>query len=236
VAMEASTDLLGYSALPGVPSPSVLLVEDDQGIATQLVRGLIRGGYRVDHVLTGREALNWGEPDVVLLDLGLPDADGVHICRQLRERSASAIIVVTARGEEAERVLALDAGADDYLVKPFALTELLARVQALLRRSGRLRSVTTEVGDLVLDESASTAWRAGKPLDLTPTELQLLGYLLARRGRTVSKTELLTQVWGYGSYDPNLVEVRISSLRRKLEAAGPRIVHTVHGHGYTVRL
>ena len=80
--MEASADLLGYSALPGVPSPSVLLVEDDQGIATQLVRGLIRGGYRVDHVVTGREALNWGEPDVVLLDLGLPDADGVHICHR----------------------------------------------------------------------------------------------------------------------------------------------------------
>src|ERR1022692_3443848 len=109
-------------------------------------------------------------------------------------------------------------------------------VPALRRRAGRLHSVTTEVGDLVLDESARTAWRAGQPLDLTPTELQLLAYLLARRGRTVSKAELLTQVWGYGSYDPNLVEVRIGSLRRKLETGGGRIIHTVHGHGYTVRL
>jgi DNA-binding response OmpR family regulator len=113
---------------------------------------------------------------------------------------------------------------------------LRARVHALLRRSGRLRSVTIEAGDLVLDESASAAWRAGRPLDLTATELRLLAYLLARRGRTVSKAELLTQVWGYGSYDPNLVEVRISALRRKLEASGPRIIHTVHSHGYTIRL
>ena len=119
---------------PAQGSPSVLVVEDDPGLATQLVRGLAGGGYRVDHVTTGLEALAAGGPDVVLLDLGLPDLDGVTVCRQLRERSAAAIIVVTARGEEPERVLALDAGADDYLVKPFGLAELLARIRAVLRR------------------------------------------------------------------------------------------------------
>ncbi len=116
------------------PSTSVLVVEDDPGIATQLVRGLSRGGYRVDHVMTGSEALAWGDPDVVLLDLELPDVDGVNVCRQLRERSSAAIIVVTAYGEEPDRVNALDAGADDYLVKPFGLAELQARIRAVLRR------------------------------------------------------------------------------------------------------
>src|SRR5579859_665739 len=120
--------------LPSTGKVSVLVVEDDRGIATQLVRGLTRGGYEADHVMTGRDALAHAEPDVVLLDLGLPDTDGVEVCRQLRARSDVAIIVVTARGEEQERVLALDAGADDYMVKPFGLAELLARIRAVLRR------------------------------------------------------------------------------------------------------
>src|SRR5215831_16098924 len=125
--MTAPSDTSGPAAPPS--GTSVLVVEDDQGIATQLVRALARGGYEVDHVITGGEALRWGDPDVVLLDLELPDTDGVQVCRQLRERSRVAIIVVTARGEEPERVLALDAGADDYLVKPFGLAELLAGAQ-----------------------------------------------------------------------------------------------------------
>ena len=123
----------------------MLVVEDDLGIATQIVRGLRRGGYDADHVTTGGEALRWGEPDVVLLDLGLPDTDGVEVCRQLRERSRVAIIVVTARGEEPERVLALDAGADDYLVKPFGLAELLAGAQDEIARLSRLVDGLLEV-------------------------------------------------------------------------------------------
>src|ERR1700683_4755796 len=118
----------------GKASPRVLVVEDDPSLATQLVRGLSRGGYQVNHVMTGQEALTSGDPDVVLLDLGLPDADGVEVCRRLRARSDAGIIIVTARGEEPERVLALDAGADDYLIKPFGLAELLARIRAVLRR------------------------------------------------------------------------------------------------------
>ncbi|MFY9851545.1 MAG: response regulator transcription factor, partial [Trebonia sp.] len=120
------------------PQVSVLVVEDDPGIATQLVRGLERAGYTADSVGMGADALRRAPSDVVLLDLGLPDIDGVDVCRQLREASDAAIIVVTARGEEADRVLALDEGADDYLVKPFGLAELLARIRAVLRRGQRL--------------------------------------------------------------------------------------------------
>jgi two-component system OmpR family response regulator len=176
-------------------------------------------------------------PDLAILDVTLPGPgpDGLALARALRIRGDLPILFLTARDGLDDRLAGFAAGADDYLVKPFALAELLARVQALLRRSGRLRSPTTQVGDLVLDEPASTARRADRALDLTPTEFRLLVYLVARRGRTVSKAELLTQVWGYGSYDPNLVEVRISSLRRKLEAHGPRILHTVHGHRYAIR-
>jgi DNA-binding response OmpR family regulator len=169
------------------------------------------------------------------LDITLPGPDGMSLARLLRDRDDLPILFLTARDGLDDRLAGFAAGADDYLVKPFALTELLARVHALLRRAGRLRSATIQAGDLVLDEAARSAWRSGQPLELTPAEFGLLAYLLARRGRAISKAELLTQVWGYGSYDPNLVEVRISSLRRKLEARGPRIIHTARGHGYTIR-
>jgi len=127
-----------------------------------------------------------------------------------------------------------EAGADDYLVKPFATVELLARVGAVLRRLGRVPS-TVGVGDLVVDEGAGVAVRAGHQLPLTATEFRLLAYLVANRGRTLSKTQILTQVWGYEDYDPDLVEVHTSSLRRKVEAHGPRLIHTERGLGYVVR-
>ena len=228
--MGASADLLGYSVLPGVPSPSVLLVEDDQGIATQLVRGLIRGGYRVDHVLTGREALNWGEPDVVLLDLGLPDADGVHICRQLRERSASAIIVVTARGEEAERVLALDAGADDYLVKPFGLAELQARIRAVLRRI-RPEGEVARHGPLTVDMRRRKVSVSGTDIALTPKEFDILECLVADPGRVVSRQEILESAWDLHWYGPDQVlDVHMAALRKKLGVPG--LIETVYGRGF----
>jgi two-component system OmpR family response regulator len=222
----------------GAPA-RVLLVEDETAIRDAVTTALTDAGYLVCDQPDGtalRDLTEAFRPDLAILDITLPGPDGLALARLLRARGDLPILFLTARDGLDDRLEGFAAGADDYLVKPFALAELLARVHALLRRSGVLRSVTTEVGDLVLDESARAAWRAGQPLDLTPTELRLLAYLLARRGRAVSKAELLTQVWGYGSYDPNLVEARISSLRRKLEAEGPRIIHTVHGHGYTVRL
>jgi len=141
------------------------------------------------------------------------------------------VCILSARDEVSDRVSGLQAGADDYLVKPFALEELLARVRAVLRRTGRL-GAAIEAADVVVDEQAGLATRAGLPLELTPTELRLLAYLVRQRGLVLSKHQLLTQVWGYDAYDPNVVEVHVSALRRKLEAHGPRILHTVRGLGY----
>jgi len=219
--------------------PRVLLVEDETAIRDAVATALAQAGYVPRAEADGtrlRAVADSFRPDLAILDIMLPAGpDGLALARMLRDRADLPILFLTARDGLDDRLAGFTAGADDYLVKPFALTELLARVHALLRRSGRLMSVTVQAGGLVLDEAANAAWRDGRALDLTPTELRLLSYLLARRGRTVSKAELLTQVWGYGSYDPNLVEVRVGSLRRKLEAAGPRILHTVHGYGYTLR-
>ena len=219
--------------------PRVLLVEDETAIRDAVATALAQAGYVPRAEADGtrlRAVADSFRPDLAILDIMLPAGpDGLALARMLRDRADLPILFLTARDGLDDRLAGFTAGADDYLVKPFALTELLARVHALLRRSGRLMSVTVQAGGLVVDEAANAAWRDGRALDLTATELRLLSYLLARRGRTVSKAELLTQVWGYGSYDPNLVEVRVGSLRRKLEAAGPRILHTVHGYGYTLR-
>lgn len=221
------------------PSPArILLVEDEPAIRDAVTTALTDAGYLVRDQADGARLAGLADsfrPDLAILDIMLPGPDGLSLARRLRTREDLPILFLTARDGLDDRLAGFAAGADDYLVKPFALSELLARVHALLRRAGRLQSVTLQAGDLVLDEAAAAAWRTGQPLDLTPTELALLAYLLARRGRAVSKAELLTQVWGYGSYDPNLVEVRISSLRRKLEALGPRVIHTARGHGYTIR-
>jgi DNA-binding response OmpR family regulator len=227
--MTASADLPG-SVLPGGDSPSVLLVEDDQGIATQLVRGLVRGGYRVDHVTTGLEALSWGEPDVVLLDLELPDADGVQVCRRLRSRSAAAIIVVTAHGEEAERVLALDAGADDYLVKPFGLAELQARIRAVLRRI-RPEGEVARHGQLTVDMRRRKVSVSGADIALTPKEFDILECLAIDPGRVVSRQEILESAWDSHWYGPTKVlDVHVAALRRKLGVPG--LIETVYGRGF----
>ncbi len=221
------------------PPARILVVEDETAIREAVGIALADAGYAVCDQADGtlvRDLADSFRPDLAILDIVLPGPDGLRIARQLRARDDLPILFLTARDGLDDRLAGFAAGADDYLVKPFALAELLVRVHALLRRACRLRSATIEVGDLVLDEATRSVQRSGRQLELTPTEFQLLAYLLARRGRVISKAELLTQVWGYGSYDPNLVEVRVSSLRRKLEAAGPRIVHTVPGHGYTVRL
>src|SRR5215467_4996548 len=171
--------------VPADAATSVLVVEDDASIAAQLVKGLTRGGYRVEHVLTGQDALRWGEPDVVLLDLELPDVDGVQVCRKLRERSGAAIIVVTAHGEEPDRVMALDAGADDYLVKPFGLAELQARIRAVLRRV-RPGGDVVKHGPLVVDVRTRRVTVSGTEIVLTPKEFDILEILAADPGRVVT--------------------------------------------------
>lgn len=209
----------------------MLVVEDDPGIATQLVRGLERAGYTADSVAMGAEALRRPPSDVVLLDLGLPDVDGMDVCRRLRAGSDAAIIVVTARGEEADRVLALDEGADDYLVKPFGLAELLARIRAVLRRRRPAEPEVLRHGPLVLDLRTRQVSVDGRPVTLTPKEFGILECLAADPGRLLSRQQVLERVWDDHWYGPTkVVDVHIAALRRKLGAPG--LIETVYGHGF----
>ncbi|MEI4271427.1 response regulator transcription factor [Klenkia sp. LSe6-5] len=219
------------------PRPRVLVVEDEAAIRDGVVTALADEGCLVEGRADGSGLaadLEGFRPDLVVLDVMLPGRDGLDLAGDVRRAGDAGIVVLTARDAVPDRLAGFAAGADDYLVKPFAMAELVARVRAVLNRRGRWPAAV-EVGDLVVDEPAGTATRAGARLDLTATELRLLAYLVGNRGRTVSKTQILTQVWGYGDYDPNLVEVHVSALRRKLEAHGDRLVHTVRGLGYTVR-
>jgi DNA-binding response OmpR family regulator len=173
-------------------------------------------------------------PDVAVLDVMLPTTSGLALAGHLRRHTQAGIVFVTARDGVADRLSGFEVGADDYVVKPFVTAELVARVRAVLRRTGRLRSSTVEVADVVIDEDAGEVLRDGCRISVTATELRLLGYLARQRGRVVSKTQILTQVWGYDAYDPNLVEAYVSTLRRKLEQHGPRVIHTVRGVGYRI--
>ena len=217
----------------------VLVVEDEPALLAATSEALTDAGFVVsarpdgrgflDHVATFR-------PDVVVLDVMLPGEDGMGLARRLRAAVDVPVLFVTARDAVEDRLAGFDLGADDYVVKPFVLAELVARVTAVLRRAGRLTSPTVQVDDLVVDEDAATVTRAGKPVELTATERRLLTYLVRNRGRTLSKTQILTQVWGYENYDPNLVEAFISTLRRKLEADDDaRLIHTVRGIGYRLQ-
>ena len=209
----------------------MLVVEDDSGIATQLVRGLERAGYTADSVALGAEALSRPPSDVVLLDLGLPDIDGVEVCRQLRETSGAAIIVVTARGEEADRVLALDEGADDYLVKPFGLAELLARIRAVLRRGQRTGAEVLRHGTLTVDLRTRKVTVDGADVALTPKEFAILECLVSDPGRLVSRQEIVERAWDEHWYGPTKVlDVHLAALRRKL--GDPSLIETVYGHGF----
>ncbi len=216
----------------------VLVVEDEETIREAVAAALGDAGYRVLGLPDAsgvEQAVTEFRPDLAVVDVLLPGGrDGLAVARDVRARCDAGVLVLTALDQVSDRLRGFEAGADDYLVKPFAMAELVARVGALLRRLGRVPS-TVEVGDLMLDADAGQARRGGESLELTATELRLLSYLVANRGRTVSKTQILTQVWGYGDYDPNLVEVHVSALRRKTERYGPRMIHTVRGLGYTVR-
>ena len=226
--------LATYGICVSSPQVSVLVVEDDPGIATQLVRGLERAGYTADSVAMGAEALRRPPVDVVLLDLGLPDLDGIDVCRRLRADSDTAIIVVTARGEEADRVLALDEGADDYLVKPFGLAELLARIRAVLRRGQRPGGGSGEVlrhGPLTVDLRTRRVTMSGTDVALTPKEFAILECLITDPGRLISRQEIVERAWDEHWYGPTKVlDVHLAALRRKL--GDPALIETVYGHGF----
>jgi two-component system response regulator RegX3 len=214
----------------------ILLVEDEDAIAEPLADGLRREGFDVDRAATGGEALEAAPSDLVLLDLRLPDVDGLDVCRRLRERSDVPIIVVTARGEEADRVVGLELGADDYVVKPFGLRELIARIRAVTRRTGTRRSTAEplRVGALEVDERARRATLDGRELELTPKEFDLLASLARDPGAAISRRRLLEEVWEttwYGS--AKTIDVHVAALRRKL--GDPGWIETVRGVGFRLR-
>ena len=218
-------------------SARVVLVEDESAVRAAVAAALEAEGLSVSTFSDFAEPAEIlaAAPDLAVLDVVLPGGSGFELARRVRAGRDLPVIFLTARDAVEDRLAGFGLGADDYLVKPFALEELLARVRAVLRRTGRL-GVPLAAGDVLVDEEAGVASRAGHDLGLTSTELRLMAFLLRHRGRVLSKPQLLTQVWGYDAYDPNLVEVHVSSLRRKLEAHGPRVIHTVHGLGYRLVL
>jgi two-component system response regulator MprA len=218
----------------------VLVVEDDDEIADVLRRSLRQEGHEVRTAIDGEEALEAARdfsPDLVVLDLGLPKLDGVEVCRRLRTDSDVPILILTARTDTDDRVEGLDAGADDYLVKPFERAELLARLRALMRRRPPRGSASLRVADLTLNPDTREVVRGERQLDLTNREFELLEFLMRNQRLVISRERLLEEVWGY---DPtsmtNTIDVFISNLRRKLEQGGePRVLHTKRGAGYVVR-
>ena len=213
----------------------ILVVEDEDSIATPLVAGLRREGFDVTRAATAADALAADPSDLVLLDLRLPDGDGLDVCRELRSRSDVPIIVVTARGEESDRVVGLELGADDYVVKPFGLRELIARIRAVTRRTSERRGDhPLTVGALVVDERARRAELEGRDLLLTAKEFDLLAALARDPGAALSRRRLLEEVWQtswYGS--AKTIDVHIAALRRKLR--DPGLIETVRGVGFRLR-
>jgi len=213
----------------------VLLVEDDDAIAAPLAEGLEREGLDVQRVATGEAALESEPADLVLLDLGLPDLDGFEVCRRLRARSSVPIIVITARGEELDRVLGLELGADDYVVKPFGFRELLARIRAVSRRTAGAGSAPiVQVGDLEVDLRARRTTVAGADVELTRKEFDLLALLVSDPGAVRTRQEILESVWDAHWYGPTkTLDVHIAALRKKL--GDPALIETVRGVGFRIR-
>lgn len=213
----------------------VLIVEDEDAIAEPLAEGLRREGFDVARVAGGADALAAAPVDVVLLDLRLPDLDGLDVCRELRARSAVPIIVVTARGEEADRVVGLELGADDYVVKPFGLRELIARIRAVTRRGrNEPKGEVVRIGELEVDGRARRARVGGRDLELTQKEFDLLAALARDPGAVLSRRRLLEDVWEtswYGS--TKTIDVHVAALRRKL--GDPTWIETVRGVGFRLR-
>lgn len=216
----------------------ILLVEDDDTLASLIARGLRAQAYAVDHARDGNAAVTEASItpyDAIILDVGLPTRDGLSVCAELRRRGSHArVLMLTARDTVPDRVAGLDAGADDYLTKPFDFEELLARLRALLRRRGEVLPTALVVGDLTLDTRGQTATRAGTPLALTTKEYSLLEFLARNAGRVVSRAEISDHVWD-DHYDPvsNLIESYINRLRRKVDRPGVSpLIHTRRGAGY----
>ncbi len=220
----------------------ILLVEDDIKIASFVMKGLKAAGFAVDHVTDGEEGLHMAltEPyDTDIIDIMLPKLDGLSIIEKMRQKKINTpVIILSAKGSIDDRVRGLQIGSDDFLTKPFAFSELLARVQALIRRAtGASESTRLVAGDLSMNLLSRELTRGGKKIDLQPLEFSLLEYLIRNVGKVVSKTMIMEHVWDY-NFDPqtNVVEARISRLRDKVDKDFPiKLIHTVRGVGYVLK-
>jgi two-component system OmpR family response regulator len=224
-----------------VHQPRLLLVDDEDNLRSMLEAALRHSGFEVHPAATGRAALDAVaevQPDLIVLDVMLPDLDGFDVCKRLRSSGdRTPVLFLTARDATEDRVRGLTLGGDDYLVKPFSLEELVARITAVLRRSGIDRErVELQCADLVMDDDAHRVTKGDAEVALSPTEYNLLRYLLLNQGRVVSKAQILDHVWDYDfGGDGGVVETYIGYLRRKLDRAEPRLIQTLRGVGYTLR-
>ncbi len=218
----------------------VLVIEDEERIRQFLQRGLTFEGYRVDAAADGPTGLNLARenaPDIVILDWMLPGMDGIEVCRRLRAGGPTPVLMLTAKDSVADRVQGLDAGADDYLVKPFAFDELMARLRALLRRAAPVQPETLRFADLALDTGTRQAFRGERAIELTAKEYELLELFLHHPRQVLTRELIYDRVWGYDfGGESNIIEVYVRYLRQKTEASGePRLIHTVRGVGYVLR-
>ncbi len=219
----------------------LLLVDDEDNLRSMLEAALRHSGFDVHPVASGRAAIDATaevQPDLIVLDVMLPDLDGFEVCRRLRtDGSKVPVVFLTAKDGTEDKVRGLTLGGDDYLVKPFSLDELVARINAVLRRSGlEANDSVMSCADLTMDDDAHRVTRAGVEVSLSPTEYQLLRYLLLNQGRVVSKSQILDHVWHFDfGGDGGIVETYIGYLRRKLDQGEPKLIHTIRSVGYTLR-
>ncbi len=221
-------------------NPHILIVEDEEKITDFLRRGLVYESYRVDVAHDGQSGLALARenpPDLVILDWMLPGMDGLEVCRRLRSGGPMPILLLTARDSVADRVLGLDAGADDYLIKPFDFDELLARIRALLRRAQPQSPEILKFADLSLDTGTRQAFRGERTIDLTAKEYELLELFMRNPRQVLTRDVIFDRVWGYDfGGESNIIEVYVRYLRQKLETGNePRLLHTVRGVGYVLR-